>query len=858
MIRRRVMMRRWIIAAVVAAAAAVPITSSIIRFSGLEQSTWMRIIVDAEGRVAPAIRVSYGTRSDQVLPVIWDNSPPRAVIGLKTDLPVKLLAVETDRGPAAPWQAQAWAPHWERLADPPALLLRGSGILDFGGSFQRFTLTFEPSNATVEIAWLDQHVTIPLAAHPGEAYPVTLSIPPVQRGWVLLPPIRIDRIAIRARGMTDRVAVREVTIHGKRWQTWAGSTFGDRLNAGAGIPLNDLQPLNHVSVATRASIWIVVTALLGGALLTTARLAARFGGAIGAYEGTIHWPLGRVMVVVTACAVLFHASYVAAVPPHFNFDSLGYYAFGRNFLRTHSFSSIATCRTPGYPAAIAASIGLFGDNLLPIVAAQHLAICALGAMVVWFLYKRVGPLWSGIGGLFVGVSPIMSLTANVLWTEALFMCASTAALLLFLYEAEPRPVHLAGAGVLAGVATMIRPNGVVIVALMVLWLFLEWWCDRSASKRVGHLVVSACVLLGTFALMTAPWIRHVHRASGHWALSDIDCGQAGQGHPVLATGLQPTNVFQLAGFVNLSSQSDAAAALPIVEPYKVFFRFFPARHRYHVERFVPWDLIYDDRLPGELLRAYVRAYPATYLRQVRDALVFNLTHRMSPQPSIFAYPDLDDVLDAQQRRGGETLRTDSRPGMTAGLADDMSWADAQPLLERESARHGRLAFPLRGWHLALNRRAMSLWGLIAGLGFAGCLVCLFVPGHRRLVVLGWHALVLVSAPAVLAMGADRYAMVAEPVFYVLAVVLLSVGVKMRSPTPYVRHRTTQKLPGSLSFCGYCWAPRLLGRARGEGGPDRYEQPIQDCDGCGGDNAGDDGSSGAGTGAERSRSGVAWH
>jgi hypothetical protein len=42
---------------------------------------------------------------------------------------------------------------------------------------------------------------------------------------------------------------------------------------------------------------------------------------------------------------------------------------------------------------IAASILLFGDQVRALVLLQHLSLCALGAIVVWFLYPRAGPAW---------------------------------------------------------------------------------------------------------------------------------------------------------------------------------------------------------------------------------------------------------------------------------------------------------------------------------------------------------------------------------------------------------------------------------------------------------------------------------
>ena len=421
---------------------------------------------------------------------------------------------------------------------------------------------------------------------------------------------------------------------------------------------------------------------------------------------------------MTACAVLYHLAYVFAVPPHFNFDSLGYYAFGRNLLYTGTLDAVGTCRTPGYPAAIALSIFLFGDQIQPLVFAQHLALCALGGVVVWFLYPRVGPLWSGAGGLLAGVSPIMSVVANIVWTETLFLVLATAALLLFLRSPDQRPRALVAAGVLAGAATLVRPNGIVIAVLMMAWIFLRWWCTAPATPRLGRLVAPSAIVAATVAAITAPWMLHFHRVTGHWGLSDASCSQEGQTPTAVAAGAQATNIFQLAGFVNLISQNENVTALAITEPHRVFFHFFPARHRYYAGRFLPAELTYDDRFTGEVFREYLRVFPGTYLRQVRDALIFNLAHVVPAPASIFPYPDVADVVQMYRVRSQPAAVAPDSRAAALRSAQTISWPDAQIMLDEMSA-WAAAPTAFRAWFLNVNRAAMTLWGAVTALGLCG-------------------------------------------------------------------------------------------------------------------------------------------
>ena len=180
----------------------------------------------------------------------------------------------------------------------------------------------------------------------------------------------------------------------------------------------------------------------------------------------------------------------------------------------------------------------------------------------------------------------------------------------------------------------------------------------------------------------------------------------------MASGLTPTNIFQLAGFVNLISQNDAVGTLAIAEPHRAFYDFFPARHRYYVGRFLPWDLIYDDRYTGEVFREYLRVFPGTYVRQVRDALAFNLTHRATSGASIFRYPDVEDVLTFQRTRPYPIVPT-ADPRVAPLLAKrTLTWPEADVLLTQMTAAPAPAHSTSRSLHLRINRLALTLWGAI--------------------------------------------------------------------------------------------------------------------------------------------------
>jgi hypothetical protein len=798
------------VAGLVVMSAAVPIASAIVLYSGLRQSTWIRIGVRADRPTPPDLQVAYGPGRDEALPVIWEGLAPRTILGIDASAPARLVGIDTDRGVVPPALAQTWASQWRRLADPAGLLVQGPGIVDITGTFQRLTLTFEAGPGLVQVGWLDQQASVDLSAGTAKRHSVTLALPARHRGWVLLPPTAIRQMALRPGAQAGRFSLEEISLQGGTWENWSAQSLSDGVVADAGacqvsvqggtllidasqaggcdVPIRLLAPLNGVPAAT----WLSISALLivSGAvclhlLAAVAGRVKRFSAAYEIVETSLgrrmrehptRWTRGRLMLVVLACTALYHISYILSVPIHFNFDSLGYYAFGRNFLHTLDLASIATCRTPGYPGAIALSILIFGDQLHALVAAQHLTLSLLGILVVWFLYPRVGPLWACLAGLLAGTSPLLSIAASIVWTEALFAAFAMTALLVFLYEEEPRPVSLFWAGLFAGVTTLIRPNGAVIVALIVGWLFLKWWCTRG---QVSRLLLQTGVVVAGCALVTLVWVVHFHRVTGRWGLSDPNCSLEGQSRPVLAAGLQPTNIFQLAGFTNVISQHDAIGTLPIGRPHEVFFRYFPARHRYHIGRFIPWELIYDDRYPGEIFRQYVRVFRARYARQVFDALVFNLTHVEPPGITIFVYRDLEDVLKLHRSRTYQIPPPADARVEPLLQTSTMTWPEAERLLTQLTESSAPRRSPVRSLHLRLGAAAVSAWKWVTLFGALGGLVCLLLPGYRRFAVLAAHALVLAAAPAVLGMGADRYAMVAEPAWYVLIALLLSTVLRYR-------------------------------------------------------------------------------
>ncbi len=118
----------------------------------------------------------------------------------------------------------------------------------------------------------------------------------------------------------------------------------------------------------------------------------------------------------------------------------------------------------GYPALMALGYAIFGPH--PSVAMVENAL--FGAMASWAIYRLVLPFarserWAFAAALVVGLHP-----ALVPYTPALMTEAVTAALLALAAAVvrTDRPRRLWAVGLLMGVATLVRPQSVVLSPLL--------------------------------------------------------------------------------------------------------------------------------------------------------------------------------------------------------------------------------------------------------------------------------------------------------------------------------------------------------------------------------------------------------
>ena len=167
--------------------------------------------------------------------------------------------------------------------------------------------------------------------------------------------------------------------------------------------------------------------------------------------------------------------------------------------------------TPLYPAFLAIFLGLFPWKvaLYAIVVAQCVLLYSIGLMTR-SLAGLFSPKAATLAQVFLVFNPNVLITAHLLQTEILFTFFLTAGVMMMLrYREAPSWRTATVAGVLVGLATLVRPVGqFAILLLPVLFALFVSMATRNMLIRS----MTAGVLAALLALLTvSPWIaRNQH------------------------------------------------------------------------------------------------------------------------------------------------------------------------------------------------------------------------------------------------------------------------------------------------------------------------------------------------------------
>lgn len=187
-------------------------------------------------------------------------------------------------------------------------------------------------------------------------------------------------------------------------------------------------------------------------------------------------------------------------------DARTYDSIARNLLQGKGFSMSLeapyepeTTVTPGYPFFVAGIYAITGGSRISVVMVQLVLNLVILVMLYLFLKKRFGERTALLAGaLFIAELNIVIFT-NQITTEILFTFFFIPALLLIIKWIEMERMVLAvGAGLLLGVASLVRPVVLYFGVPLLLFVFLTRFRWRKLLGW-GIIVVLQLVLL-------SPWV----------------------------------------------------------------------------------------------------------------------------------------------------------------------------------------------------------------------------------------------------------------------------------------------------------------------------------------------------------------
>jgi 4-amino-4-deoxy-L-arabinose transferase-like glycosyltransferase len=218
-------------------------------------------------------------------------------------------------------------------------------------------------------------------------------------------------------------------------------------------------------------------------------------------------------------------------------DSLTYWALGQQLARGGPFQygspNASVFRTPGYPLLLAALFRVVGDDP-PVIWARGLG-AVMGTLAVGSVYWLARQVFDPATGLasagLAAVYPGAIATSVFVLSEAAFcpvMVAQLAAWVACWQAADGRRAcaWAVAAGVLAGLATLVRPSWLMFVPF---GLAAAMFFGRPRRRHLG---LGLVMLAGLAAAMSPWWIRNWHVA-GRFVPTTLQLGAS------LYDGLNP-------------------------------------------------------------------------------------------------------------------------------------------------------------------------------------------------------------------------------------------------------------------------------------------------------------------------------
>ncbi len=188
-------------------------------------------------------------------------------------------------------------------------------------------------------------------------------------------------------------------------------------------------------------------------------------------------------------------------------DSLAYQTIGLNILKEHCFCwqpNIPTVyRPPLWPAIIAVISLIMGPN--DYYARLFLSCVGSGTCVLIYLFAKdlFGLRIGMVAGAFAAVYPELYIYDGWLYTESLYIFLLLAfCYSVYLFQRRPKTSRWIWCGVLLGLLSLTRPNGLLVLGLFLIWVAIM--CRTRVLTWRDTVPRSIAISLLALAII-APW-----------------------------------------------------------------------------------------------------------------------------------------------------------------------------------------------------------------------------------------------------------------------------------------------------------------------------------------------------------------
>ena len=161
---------------------------------------------------------------------------------------------------------------------------------------------------------------------------------------------------------------------------------------------------------------------------------------------------------------------------------------------------------PGYPFFLAAFWKIAG-SFRAVEFVQALLVGATTVMTMLIALRLFGTAAGIASGLLLVATGVLGTYSKLMLSEVLSVTTLTAGLLVLVVAFERRSTPLlALAGVVLGLATLVRPQSLLLPLALGVWIWFAWGDRRG---------MAALVLIATFAITLVPWTaRNYARLDG--------------------------------------------------------------------------------------------------------------------------------------------------------------------------------------------------------------------------------------------------------------------------------------------------------------------------------------------------------